>query len=85
MYGLDLANRYLKTGGAKTSLVIGSETLSRITKWEDRSTAVLFGDGAGAVVLQTADEPGIMSTHIHADGQYEDLLQVEQGVSVGLT
>jgi 3-oxoacyl-[acyl-carrier-protein] synthase-3 len=83
VYGLDLANRYLKTGGAKTALVIGSETLSRITNWEDRSTAVLFGDGAGAVVLQVADEPGIMSTHIHADGQYEDLLQVEQGVSVG--
>ena len=83
IYGLDLANRYLQTGGAKTALVIGSETLSRITNWEDRGTAVLFGDGAGAVVLQLADEPGILSTHIHADGQYEELLQVEQGVSVG--
>jgi 3-oxoacyl-[acyl-carrier-protein] synthase-3 len=83
IYGLDLANRYLQTGGAKTVLVIGAETLSRITNWEDRGTAVLFGDGAGAVVLQLADEPGILSTHIHADGQYEELLQVEQGVSVG--
>jgi len=83
IYGLDLANRYLQTGGAKTALVIGAETLSRITNWEDRGTAVLFGDGAGAVVLQLADEPGILSTHIHADGQYEELLQVEQGVSVG--
>ncbi len=83
IYGLDLANRYLQTGGAKTALVIGAETLSRITNWEDRGTAVLFGDGAGAVVLQVADEPGILSTHIHADGQYEELLQVEQGVSVG--
>jgi len=83
VYGLDLANRYLTTGGATTALVIGTETLSRITNWEDRGTAVLFGDGAGAVVLQMADEPGILSTHIHADGQYEELLQVEQGVSVG--
>lgn len=83
VYGLDLANRYVRTGGAKTAIVIGSETLSRITNWEDRATAVLFGDGAGAVVLQAADEPGILATHIHADGQYEDLLQVPQGVSVG--
>ena len=83
IYGLDLASRYLKTGGAKTALVIGAETLSRITNWEDRGTAVLFGDGAGAVVLQLADEPGILATHIHADGQHEELLQVEQGVSVG--
>lgn len=83
LYGLDLANRFIKTGGASTALVIGSETLSRITNWEDRKTAVLFGDGAGAVVLKAGDEPGILATHIHADGQYEDLLQVEQGVSVG--
>ena len=83
LYGLDLANRYIKTGGARTALVIGSETLSRITDWDDRSTAVLFGDGAGAVVLQPDEEPGILATHIHADGEYEDLLQVRQGVSVG--
>jgi len=83
IYALDLANRYLQTGGAKTVLVIGAETLSRITNWEDRGTAVLFGDGAGAVVLQMADEPGVLSTHIHADGQYEELLHVEQGISVG--
>lgn len=83
IYGLDLANRYIKTGGAKTALVIGAETLSRITNWEDRGTAVLFGDGAGCVVLQASDEPGILATHIHADGQYEDLLQVQCGVSVG--
>jgi 3-oxoacyl-[acyl-carrier-protein] synthase-3 len=83
VYGLDLANRYIRTGGAKTALVIGSETLSRITNWEDRGTAILFGDGAGAVVLQADEEPGILSTHIHADGEYEELLHVEQGVSVG--
>lgn len=83
IFGLDLANRYILTGGAKTAIVIGSETLSRIVNWEDRGTAVLFGDGAGAVVLQACDEPGILSTHIHADGEYEELLQVEQGISVG--
>lgn len=83
LYGLDLADRYIKTGGARTALVIGSETLSRITNWEDRGTAVLFGDGAGAVVLQADEEPGILATHIHADGEYEELLQVKQGVSVG--
>jgi len=83
VYGLDMANRYIMTGGAKTALVIGSETLSRITNWEDRGTAVLFGDGAGCVVLQASDEPGILATHIHADGQYEDLLQVRCGISIG--
>ncbi len=83
VYGLDLADRYIRTGAAKKVLVIGAETLSRLTNWEDRTTAVLFGDGAGAVVLQETDEPGILSTHIHADGQYEDLLQVPQGISSG--
>ncbi len=83
VYALDVANRFIKTGGAKTALVIGSETLSRIVNWEDRGTAVLFGDGAGAVVLQQSDEPGILATHIHADGQYEELLQVRSGISVG--
>ena len=83
IYGLDMADRYIRTNAAQNVLVIGAETLSRITNWKDRTTAVLFGDGAGAVVLQATDEPGIISTHIHADGQYEDLLQVPQGVSNG--
>lgn len=83
VYALDVANRMIVTGGARTALVIGSETLSRIVNWEDRSTAVLFGDGAGAVVLQAADEPGILSTHIHADGAFEDLLEVPYGISSG--
>jgi len=83
VYGLDVADRYVRTGAAQNALVIGAETLSRITNWGDRATAVLFGDGAGAVVLQACDEPGIISTHIHADGQYEDLLQVQQGISRG--
>ena len=78
MFGFDLANRYIQTGGARKALVIGSETLSRIVNWEDRGTAVLFGDGAGAVVLEVSDEPGVMATHIHADGEYEELLHVRQ-------
>jgi 3-oxoacyl-[acyl-carrier-protein] synthase-3 len=83
VYALDLADRSIRTGGASNALVVGSEVLSRITNWEDRTTAVLFGDGAGAVILQASDEPGLISTHVHADGQYEDLLQVPQGISSG--
>jgi len=80
IYALDLANRQIQTGAAKTALVIGSEILSRLTNWDDRGTAVLFGDGAGAVILQASDEQGIVSTHIHSDGQYEDLLHVPEGI-----
>ncbi len=83
VYALDTADRYIRTGGARTALVIGTETFSRIINWEDRTTAVLFGDGAGAVILEASDEPGLMSTHIHADGKYEELLQVPQGISLG--
>ncbi len=83
IYALDLARRQIETGGASTALVIGSETLSKITNWQDRGTAVLFGDGAGAVIVQAADEPGIISTHIHSDGKFEDLLEVPYGISNG--
>ncbi len=83
VYGLDYANRYLSTGGGQRALIIGVETLSRITNWEDRTTAVLFGDGAGAAVLEASDEPGILATHIHANGEFEDLLQTQHGVSLG--
>jgi 3-oxoacyl-[acyl-carrier-protein] synthase-3 len=65
-------------------LVIGAETLSRIVDWTDRDTCVLFGDGAGAVVLEASDEPGIISTHLHADGEYESLLRVPAGISKGI-
>lgn len=83
VYALDVANRFLITGGARRALVIGAETFSRIINWDDRSTCVLFGDGAGAVVLEQADQPGILSTHLHADGQFEDLLKVDWGVGQG--
>jgi 3-oxoacyl-[acyl-carrier-protein] synthase-3 len=83
LYGVDLANRFITSGGATKALVIGSETLSRITNWEDRTTAVLFGDGAGAIVLEASDDEGVLATHIHADGSYEELLQTRNGISNG--
>ena len=83
IYGLDIARRFIATGGGRTALVIGSEVLSRIVDWSDRGTCVLFGDGAGAVVLQASDEPGILSTHLHADGRYDHLLQVSPEISAG--
>lgn len=83
IYALDIADRFIRTGGARCALIIGSETYSRILDWTDRTTCVLFGDGAGAAVLRRSDEPGVMSTHIHADGKFEDLLEVPAGVSTG--
>lgn len=74
MYALSIADKFVRFGDARRALVIGAETLSRITDWSDRSTAVLFADGAGAVVLEPAEKPGILSTHLHADGIYGDLL-----------
>ena len=83
MYALSIADKYVRCGEARKALVIGAETLSRITDWTDRSTAILFADGAGAVVLEPASEPGILSTHLHADGQFKDLLYCGTGVSTG--
>lgn len=83
VYALGVADKFVKSGTHKVALVIGAETMSRIIDWTDRGTCVLFADGAGAVVLEGSDEPGIMSTHLHADGQYEELLHVPGGVSSG--
>lgn len=74
VYALSVADKFIKTGAARCALVIGAETLSHIVNWQDRGTCVLFADGAGAVVLEASDEPGIITTHIHADGAYESLL-----------
>jgi 3-oxoacyl-[acyl-carrier-protein] synthase-3 len=74
IYGLSVADQFIKNGVVKNALVIGAESLSRIVDWTDRSTCVLFGDGAGAVVLEASDKPGILSTHIHANGFYNTLL-----------
>jgi len=81
IYALDIADKFIKTGAASNVLVVGAETLSRIIDWTDRSTCVLFADGAGAVVVQASDEAGILSSHIHADGRFTELLQVPAGVS----
>ena len=74
IFALSIADQYIKSGAAKTVLVIGSELCSRIVDWTDRGTCILFGDGAGAVLLSVSDQSGILSTHIHSDGEYEDLL-----------
>ncbi len=84
VYALGIADNFIKTGSAKCALVIGAETLSRIIDWNDRTTCVLFGDGAGAVILEASEEAGILSTHMHADGSYEHLLKVPYGVSNGI-
>ena len=81
VYALSVADKFVKSGEAKCALVVGAETLSRIINWKDRSTCVLFGDGAGAVILQASEEPGILSTHLHADGSYKELLTVPAGIS----
>jgi 3-oxoacyl-[acyl-carrier-protein] synthase-3 len=74
VYGLSIADQFIKTGHKKRILVIGVELLSRLCDWTDRTTCILFADGAGAVVVGASEEPGILSTHIHADGSYEPLL-----------
>jgi len=83
IYALAVAEKFIKTGSARTALVVGAEVFSRILNWQDRGTCVLFGDGAGAVILQANDETGILSSHIHADGKYENLLWVPYGVGDG--
>jgi 3-oxoacyl-[acyl-carrier-protein] synthase III len=83
MYALSIADKYVRCGEARRALVIGAETLSRITDWSDRATAVLFADGAGAVLLEPAASPGVLSTHLHSDGSYRDLLYCGSGVSSG--
>jgi len=74
IFALSIADQYIKSGAAKKVLVVGSEICSRVVDWTDRGTCILFGDGAGAVLLGASNEAGILSTHIHSDGEYEDLL-----------
>ena len=83
IYALAIADKFVRAGSSSRALVIGAETLSRITDWTDRGTCVLFADGAGAVVLGDSETPGIVSSHLHADGQYKDLLCVPAGISKG--
>ncbi len=88
IYALNVADNFVKSGQARRALVIGAETFSRILDWEDRTTCVLFGDGAGAVVLQaaegtgSADDRGILTSKLHSDGRHHDLLYVDGGPSM---
>jgi len=81
VYALSVAEKLIATGSSKKALVVGAETFSRILDWNDRNTCVLFGDGAGAVVLEASESPGILSTHLYANGDYASLLHVPSGVS----
>jgi 3-oxoacyl-[acyl-carrier-protein] synthase-3 len=83
VYALSVADKFIQSGTVKTALVVGAETLTRMIDWTDRGTCVLFGDGAGAVVLKADTETGILSTHLHADGGKKELLWNPVGVSVG--
>jgi len=83
IYALGVADKFIKSGDVNRALVVGADTHSRLLDWSDRQTCILFGDGGGAVVLEASDEPGIYSTHLHADGSYEDLLYVDGGVPRG--
>lgn len=83
VYALATADQFIRGGQSKCALVVGAETFSRIMDWTDRGTCVLFGDGAGAVVLQASDKPGIISTHLHADGSYGHLLAVPSRLDGG--
>ncbi len=83
LYALSMADKFIRSGEAKLALVVGADSLSKITNTKDRGTAILFGDGAGAVVLAPEPEPGIISTHLHADGSQIELLRCTGGVSTG--
>ena len=81
VFALATADNFIKSGAAKRALVIGADAMSRITDWTDRGNCILWGDGSGAVVLEASDDVGVISTHLHANGSYADLLMVEKGVS----
>jgi 3-oxoacyl-[acyl-carrier-protein] synthase-3 len=76
IYALSIAEKFIKTGTSTTALIVGADAMSRITDYKDRSNAILWGDGAGAVILKKSNEPGVLSTHVHAQGKYEDMLHV---------
>lgn len=83
VYALTIAEKFIRSGSHKCALVVGAEVFSRILDWNDRGTCVLFGDGAGAVVLEASSEPGILSSALHADGHYHDILSVPGQVCNG--
>jgi 3-oxoacyl-[acyl-carrier-protein] synthase III len=81
VYGVGIADQFIRSGQCRHVLVVGAETLSRITDYSDRGNCILWGDGAGAVVLSRSDQPGVISTHLHADGAHRSLLEVPAGPS----
>jgi len=81
VYAISVADNFMKSGKIKHALIVGSENFSKILDWNDRTTCVLFGDGAGAIVLEAADKPGVINSVLHADGSYNQMLQVPYGVS----
>ena len=83
IYALSIADKFISTGSKKNVLVVGVDAMSKITDYNDRSNAILWGDGAGAVIVSASDKPGIISTHIHSDGQYESLLHVPRSENSG--
>lgn len=83
VYALSIADQFIKTGTAQRALVVGADIYSRILDWTDRSTCVLFGDGAGACILEASSEPGILTSHLHADGSHHDKLKVPGTVAQG--
>jgi 3-oxoacyl-[acyl-carrier-protein] synthase-3 len=84
IYALATADKFIRAGEAKCALIIGAEIITKLIDWTDRSTCVLFGDGAGAVIVKPSEEPGIISTHLGADGQYKELLYYPVGASKDL-
>jgi 3-oxoacyl-[acyl-carrier-protein] synthase-3 len=84
IYALTTVDKYIKAGEVKCALVIGAECITKLVDWTDRNTCVLFGDGAGAVIVKSSEEPGIIATHLGADGQYKDLLYYPVGASKDL-
>ncbi|HRL74774.1 MAG TPA: beta-ketoacyl-ACP synthase III [Candidatus Accumulibacter phosphatis] len=83
VYALTIAEKFIRSGSHRRALVVGAEVFSRILDWSDRATCVLFGDGAGAVVLEAAEKPGILATALHADGSYHDILSVPGSICRG--
>jgi len=80
VYAMDIANQYICSGKVNNALIVGSEILTAATNWEDRNTCVLFGDGAGAVILESSDEPGIIDSKLYSDGNFGDLLYLNTGL-----
>jgi len=82
VYALNIADMYIRSGQARTALVVGAEVLSRMVDWQDRTTCVLFGDGAGAVILRASEQPGVIAAKLHADGSYRNMLKASPTIEM---